>query len=422
MRILPDGLTGSIMAVEGISDACVLLHGPGGCRIRHMVYSSVAFPRGSDDEGVSKGRFFYGYRRVPATYLDEHDYIDGAACKLEDAVRIIDGLDPALLVIIDSPGAALIGDDHSRAAELSHPGGRVMVFSDETESLPVTASVGGMLRAVMEHLRPERSSVRKGAVNLLGLSILDKDWRFARDELASLLESMGLEVIAAPGAGSSVDELMASVDAEYNVVVCPEMCAGLLEWYESMGIQTIRSEGGAPVGLDAVESWVKAVADATGMDPEAALSRVEACREAVFTKLAGMRYNAARMRGMTFSIAGTASVIRPLAEWLYSSLSMVPLTVAVDPGADRIESYKLRLFLESADFGGSWGREPSGYADAVLCEGVLAETMRLRGDCRMSIPIGYSSMGLDDIIPRPVYGLQGVLYILDEIMHGVRGS
>lgn len=422
MRILPDGLTGSIMAVEGISDACVLLHGPGGCRIRHMVHSSVAFPRRGDEEGVSKGPYFYGYGRIPATYLDEYDYINGAAYKLDEAMGIIGDMDPALLVVIDSPGAALIGDDHLHAAEASGLGDRVMLFSSETESKPLTESVGWMLRAVMEHLRPERSAVRRGTVNLLGLSTLDKDWRYARDELTSLLGSMGLEVIAAPGAGSSVEDLMASVDAEYNVVVCPEMCAGLLEWYESAGVQTIRSEGGAPVGFDAVESWIRAVADAAGADPAQALSKVEACREAVFSKLAGMRYNAARIRGMTFSIAGTASVVRPLTEWLYSFLSMVPETVAVDPGADRVESYKLRLFLESSDLGDSWGREPDGYVGAVLCEGVLAETMRLRGDCRVSIPIGYSSMGLDDIMPRPVYGLQGVLYILDEILHGARGS
>jgi hypothetical protein len=31
-------------------------------------------------------------------------------------------------------------------------------------------------------------------------------------------------------------------------------------------------------------------------------------------------------------------------------------------------------------------------------------------------------MGLDDVIPRPIYGVQGALYILDEILHGVRGS
>lgn len=38
-RQLPDGLTGSIMAVEGIADAAVFLHGPGGCRVRHTVIS-----------------------------------------------------------------------------------------------------------------------------------------------------------------------------------------------------------------------------------------------------------------------------------------------------------------------------------------------------------------------------------------------
>ena len=44
MRTLADGFTGAVMAVESIRDAAVLVHGPGGCRVRHMVHSTAVFP------------------------------------------------------------------------------------------------------------------------------------------------------------------------------------------------------------------------------------------------------------------------------------------------------------------------------------------------------------------------------------------
>ena len=45
MRTLPDGFNGAIMAVESIEDAAVFLHGPGGCRVQHMVRSTAVYPR-----------------------------------------------------------------------------------------------------------------------------------------------------------------------------------------------------------------------------------------------------------------------------------------------------------------------------------------------------------------------------------------
>lgn len=419
MRILPDGLTGSIMAVEGISDAAVMLHGPGGCRVRHMVLSTAVFPReGRGDPFVP---YFYGYPRVPATYLDEYDFINGACYKSEEGLSAVASTDPSLIVVIDSPGAALIGDDHDRAIDANGLAGRAMRIGESMASMPATTACGRTLAQVMDFIAPARRKMRKGAVNLLGLSLMDKDWKAAKRELVGYLEDMGLEVIASPGAGSSVDELIGSADAEFNVVVCPEMCAELVRWYEGIGVPAVCSEAGAPVGFDATEAWIRAVAEATGRDPTKPLRRVAECRESVFEKLAGIRYNALRIRGLTFSAAGTASVVRPLTEWLYSYLAMVPEAIAVDDGADEHQADALRFFLGCIGSEHAWGREPVP-CGVVLCEGVQAATMELADQCRAGIPVGYSSMGLDDIIPRPVYGCQGALYILDEIMHGVRNS
>lgn len=419
MRILPDGLTGAIMAVEGIADAAVMLHGPGGCRVRHMVLSTAVYPRGG--RGDSFVPYYYGYPRVPATYLDEYDYINGALYKSEEGLAAVSSTNPSLIVIIDSPGAALIGDDHSRSIEDNGLSDRAMHISESMASMPAPNACGHTLAAVMGFISPERRQVRKGTVNLLGLSLMDKDWKAARDELVGYVESMGLEVLSVPGAGSSVKELICSIDAEFNIVVCPEMCSGLREWYESEGIPSIESEKGAPVGFDATRAWIGAIAEATGRDPSVPLRAVSRCEDAVFEKFAGIRYNALRIRGLTFSVAATASVARPLTEWLYSYLAMAPEAVNTDPGSDSAQAEALRGFLDSTGFGYAWGREPVP-CGAVLCEGITALTMKLSDQCRAGIPIGYSSMGLDDIIPRPVYATRGALYILDELMHGVRNT
>ncbi len=419
MRILPDGLTGAVMAVEGITDAAVMLHGPGGCRVRHMVLSTAVYPR--EGRGDSFSPYYYGYPRVPATYLDEYDYINGALYKSEEGLAAVGSAAPSLIVVIDSPGAALIGDDHSKSIEDNGLSDRAMHIAESMASMPAPNACGHTLAAVMDFISPERREVRKGSVNILGLSLMDKDWKAARDELVGFVESMGLEVVSTPGAGSSVKDLIASVDVEFNIIVCPEMCSGLREWYESIGIPSIESEKGAPVGFDAVDSWIDAIAETTGRDPSVPRRAVSRCREAVFDKFAGIRYNALRIRGLTFSVAGTASVIRPLTEWLYSYLAMAPEAVRTDPGADAVQAEALRGFLESPGFGDAWDRVPVP-CGVVLCDGITALTMKLADQCRAGIPMGYSSMGLDDIIPRPVYGSKGALYILDEILHGVRNT
>lgn len=418
-RILPDGMTGAIMAIEGISDAVVFLHGPGGCRVRHMVVSSAVFPKEPVEDPYML--YYYGYPQVPSSYLDEYDFINGAFYKSREGLGTVRRTSPSLIVVLDSPGAGLIGDDHGKAILENDLGGIAMHIQESMASVPVPVSFDGTLRKVMEFLGPERRCVRRGTVNVLGLSLMDKDWKAARDEVCRHLSDMGLEVISCPGAGSFVEDLTESVNAEYNVVVCPEMCAGLLEWYEGFGIPAIRSDAGAPVGLDATEAWIRAVAEFTGRDPAVPLANVDRCRGHIFEKLSGMRYNALRLRGLTFSVAGTASVIRPLTEWLYSYLAMAPVAVKADRGSDADETDALRRFLSDVGFGGSWDKEPVP-CGAVLCEGIAALTMQLSDECRVGIPIGYSSMGIDDIIPRPVYGLRGVLYIMDELLHGVRAS
>ncbi|MCQ2071389.1 MAG: hypothetical protein MJZ68_09685, partial [archaeon] len=398
-RVIPDGLTGAILAVESIPDAAVMFHGPGGCRIRHMVTSSATFPRiDPEDEPPYTEPYYYGYSRVPSTYLDEHDYINGAYCKMEEGLGTVGRKEPSLIVVIDSPGAGLIGDDHRKAASANMMEDRTLVVDEALSSMPFTAGYDRTLRRILDHMSPERGST-DGTVLLIGMDILEKDWYSAVEEMKDLLGSMGLEVGCAPGAGASLEELENSVNAEYAVVVCPELCVSVSEFYRSKGVKIIRSEHGAPVGFDAIESWIKTIAESTGMDPSPALDKVDTIRNLVYRKFIGMRYNSLRIRGLTFSVAGISSIVRPLTEWLYGYLAIAPVAVDIDPGYDEKEVDSLKRFLESKDYGDSFGKEPLEGSSIVLCEGMTALTMLHRGDTTVGIPIGHSTMGLDDIIP-----------------------
>lgn len=421
MRTLADGFTGAIMAAESITDGIVLLHGPGGCRIRHMVYSTAVFPRQENCGDYLMSPYFCGYPRVPATYLDEYDFVNGAMYKLDEVLPVIASRDPGIVVVIDSPGAALIGDDVRSAISGSPLSGKAIHMDESLVSEPISFGYGYTMKQILDHISPESREIRKGTAILLGLSILDKDWRSGREELIGIVESMGLHVICTPGADASVSDLRESVNAEYGIIVCPEMCVGLSDHYAGIGMNIIRSGSGAPVGFDAVESWITEIAGRTGADPSVALANVGRKRKIIFDKMIGMRYNAVRIRGLTFSVAGTASIVRPLTEWLYNFLAMAPAAVDVDPGYDETEKRKLIEFLQSIDYDCTFGLEPVD-SDVVMCEGIEAMTMLLSERCRIAIPIGFSSMGIDDVIPRPVYGTLGVFYILDEILHGVRGT
>ena len=422
-RTLPDGFVGAVMAVESISDAVAFLHGPGGCRVRFMVHSGAVFPRVRlEDNDRYFTPYFYGYPRVPATYLDEYDYINGAYYKLEEGLPVVAEKKPGFIVVINSPGAALIGDNHERAIREAGLEDRAIYMDESLVSIPMTQGYDHTMLEILKHLDPKKERTDKDTVNLIGVTSMDKDFKAAIEEFTENIESMGLKVKCVPGGGADLEALRDSVNAEYCVVVSSEACHDLAAYYESMGLRIIRSEAGAPVGFDAVEAFYRAIADATGKDASVPIAKVNRARDKIYQKFVGMRYNALRIKGLRFSAAGVASVVRPLTEWLYSYLAIAPIAVDADPGADPSETERLRSFLESVDYADSFGQEPKVGSDIVLCEGITAITMRLNGECRIGIPIGHSTMGLDDVIPRPVYGIQGALYILDEILHGVRSS
>lgn len=420
MRIRPDGFTGALMAVESVDDARVILHGPGGCRTCHMILSRKTYPRmeagGMMDYNLP---FFYGQPRIPCTYLEEEDYISGAYDTVKDALKVVASKNDDMIVIIDSPGAALIGDDHEKAISENNLNDRAFSIGESLISVPMSAGYDVTLRSMMEWLSPDKEETIPNSVNILGMSILDKDWKNGVREIKRSMELIGLDIISTPGAGCNVNDLKRSVNASMNVVVYPEFGISLAEFYkEKYGIPYIISEKGAPIGFDATESWIKTIAEKMNADLSSALKRIDCYKNDVFDAMMGSRFKTMKLRGSSFSVCGDASVVLPLTEWLCDYMSLTPVAVRTDPGSYEPYNDSLKKFLETAGMSEAWNREPTE-SDFIFADGDTAMIMESSGMCSKGIDIGMPTINYGDLVPRPMLGAKGAMYILDEIMRSV---
>ena len=67
----PDGFVGSILAVEGITDACTILNGPTGCKFHLGEIAKDQYRRENSSSIMRYAEeFYFGQDRLPCTYLD----------------------------------------------------------------------------------------------------------------------------------------------------------------------------------------------------------------------------------------------------------------------------------------------------------------------------------------------------------------
>ncbi|MDW5562040.1 MAG: nitrogenase component 1 [Methanomassiliicoccus sp.] len=422
LSIDADGLTGSLMAIESFPDARAILNGPGGCRNYHSFLSELHYPRPMvRDEPTFQEQYFFGQSRIPCTYLDEEDYIRGAIDKVEDLIGVVRDKGDTLSVIINSPGAALIGDDIGGAIVRNGLSGKMLSLEDVLVSTPVSSSYDATVRSIIASLDISPADRVSQTVNLLGMSILNKGWRDDVMELRRILTQMGVKILSTPGAGSTVSKITDSVKASCNIVVSPELGLRTAELYkERYGIPYIIPSDGAPVGFKAVRNWIEQVAKATGSDPiGATLSlssrRVEACR-----LLTRFQFHTTLPKGATFAIKADSSMALPLTEFLMNYLGMIPVAVRVNPGEYLPMAERLRSLLEESGFGGAWDRDIThDRADIVLADGHSVRLLKRMGACQGGVDLGLPSLDRFDFIPRPLMGPQGTMHILDEIINSL---
>lgn len=426
MIISPDAFTGSILAVEGIKDAAVILNGPTGCKFYHSFLSDRQFPRESSHDPLAFQReFYFGQPRVPCSYMEGEDFIRGSLEKFEKALLAVAAKEKGLIAVVNSPGASLVGDDLKSVIKKAGLQDRCFTVENPGFSLPAAWGFENTTLALLEHLKiqPPLKKAPSKKVNLIGLSLLHKYWKGSVAEMKRLLAFLGLEVGAVLLAGTSVQEIRESGDAACNIILFPEYGRKTAEWYlKRFGTPSVFFPLGAPIGFDASEKLLRDVANVLEIDPAPALEEVKRARQASYMQISRFHSFTGLPKGASFSVLAESSLACPLTHWLYSYLGMAPLAVKLLPGIGP-ESGALKLFLEEKGFCEAWDRDPSLVsADIAFADGHTLEFLKAKGCCKTGIEIALPDMGYIHFIPKTYLGVSGALLLLEEIVNGLRGN
>ncbi len=121
--------------------------------------------------------------------------------------------------------------------------------------------------------RPVRGPGRRPSCNLLGPTALGFRHRDDVTEVTRLLERLGVEVRTVAPLGARPSDLATLGEADFNVVLYPEIADVAARWLERTFKQPRTTT--VPIGVGATRAFIREVADIAGIDPGAALAEAD---------------------------------------------------------------------------------------------------------------------------------------------------
>jgi nitrogenase molybdenum-iron protein alpha/beta subunit len=341
--------------------------------------------------------WFFRQERVPSTYLDGYDYVYGTKEKVADALRYISqNIDFDLLAIVNSPGAALIGDNLLEIARSILGDRRSVMLESPGFSEPFELGYSEALRALLAQVGPalwrDGAGTAKGegdakSVNMLGLSIWHRYHEGDLKELRRLFDLCGIRVNACPCAGCTVEELSHLPQADLNVVLYPEMGLESARFLEETLGQPYYVCQVPPVGFAATERMFADICELLGVSDEAFMRESERARALSWYKIKQVDTLSGKPKGVMFHVSGNDSQVRAYTEFLTDYLGMV----WADP--------------EDAEL---------VFADANL----IAELM-LKNKTFCGIEINLPGMGYIDLVSKTHLGIEGSLFLIEQVLNGL---
>lgn len=423
--ITPDALSGAIFALEGVKHATVLLNGPTGCKFYHSAIADSQLIRQDDFDPLSHPEtWYFGQPQVPCTYLDNGDYVYGSADKLTEALRFHrDHVRSDLICVVNSPGASLIGDDLQGIVRQVMGDAPVVALETTGFSSDVCHGHEKASIALMETLLKDVEpycGCGDLTVNLLGLSLFQRNLPGDVAELRRLLGLMGVRVNCALAADCTVDEVRALPRAALNVVVRPEYGLGQAAWLkERFGMPSYVCRD-AVIGFAATERLVRDLAQRLSADAAPALADIERARATAYAHISRLNSITGKPQGVPFSAEGDWSELLGYLEFLVDYLGMLPVCLApTNPGADacapdvrrRLGELGLARVLEEDVL--------DAPASVVLASGNTLAQLKVLGREVVGIETALPTLGYINVIPKTFTGVRGALQLLELVLNAV---
>ncbi len=418
----PDGFLGGIHAFEGIEDAATILNAPTGCKLFPARTIELQYPREFDFEEMRYAEeFFFGQARLPCTYLDDYDYVFGSSQKLEYVFGRVADKGYRLVGVLNSPGAALIGDDLDRYLQWSGITIPAVVIDKPDFSLPYDVGWANAVQRTLEVIAPAPMPVDEHCVNLVGLSIWNKSWDGSIIDLEELLRRCGINVHTVLCAGATVEQLRSLRRARCNVVLHDELGSRLGAWMQQQyGMPWVRSPEGAPFGFDATEHWLKLVCEAVGVDSAPGVELINRRRDQACRKLMEFSLETGLPRGASFGVCLDASLALPAVKWMHAYLGMVPAVVQV-PDESQPLAEALREYLAANGMQDAWNAELDGAnpPQAVISNDAIVRRVMVDGKLAAGVAVAMPDTETTEFVQRSVLGTVGPLWVLERLAAGL---
>ncbi len=443
-NISPDGLTGMIFAMDGMQDTVVLLNGPMGCKFYHSTTSQFLTPRpplylpsenGADKTPVGYNflnQWFFRQSRVPCTYLDGYDYVYGTTEKVREALLYLkENVAFSCIALINSPGASLIGDHlHELIREilpdricvvLESPGYSTgFAAGYETAFTELLRQTGDRMESYLREKEEAAIGAGHPRVNLLGVSLWQRYCEGDIRELKRLFSLCGIEVGCCLFAGNRIEELLEMPQADLNVVLYPEMAElGAKQMKERFGIPFYLCEE-LPVGFDAVEKMFRDICEILHVSPEPVLKENEEARAKAYYYIDSVHQMSGLPNGTTFALEGNQSQVYSYARFFCEYLGMTPdcLEVTENSEAGPVMTAKIDTLYQM--YGQSDRKSMTETnAELVFGDGNTIAMLQTRSDAFCGIEISFPGMGYTDIVPKTHMGIQGALFLIEQVLNGL---
>lgn len=221
-------------------------------------------------------------RRPPVTYttFQARDLGGDTAELFKTAVSdAYDRFQPEAMLVGASCTAELIQDDPgglARALQLSIPVVPLELPSyQRKENWGAAETFYQLVRSLLNSrvpapgtARSPRPEGRKPSCNLLGPTALGFRHRDDVTELTRLLTSLGVDINLVAPLDSRPSDLLRIPDADFNVVMYPEIAGIAAQWLKRTFQQPMTSI--VPIGVNATREFITEVAGLAGLDPEVA--------------------------------------------------------------------------------------------------------------------------------------------------------
>ncbi|MDD7347502.1 MAG: nitrogenase component 1 [Clostridiales bacterium] len=457
-NITPDSLSGILFALEGVDKICTLLNGPTGCKFYHSAISDNQriFQHELDPMNHHED-FFFGQPRIPSTYLDKRDYVYGSRDKLNMAIKYIEAnFDYEMICIVNSPGAALIGDDlegilssacqHTPYMTIQTPGfsenistgyeygvislleklsgndqaDNVSTGSRSTKSPHPTMTVNDCQDGQASILSSLNKKNQEPVVNLLGLPIYKNYYDGDIKEITRLLGMCGIKVASSLCSDCSLEDIRNLKNGALNIVVDREYGEKTAKWlYDHTGVKYFVSPC-LPIGFEETEKFIKSICHVLNCSDAPFIEEAERARALAYIQLSRLNSLTGLPRGVGFAVKGSYNQCFSYSNFLIRYLGMIPRAFLVDdPEVDFLKN-DLNALLEERHMASMLSKDfyDEDFHIAIADGSTIAKLKLLKKEFS-GIENSLPSMGYINVIPKTHLGLNGALLLIEQILNGL---